>query len=64
MTPADMVAELECIQKDNAECMNIIASKTASKEEKAKCRQRMIENNHQRMHLESTLTAIKYDPLF
>lgn len=64
MTPEDMVAELDFIKKDNSQCMAVISSKTASKAEKAECRKRMLENNHQRMHLESTLELIKYDPLF
>ena len=64
MTVGNMVKELEFINADNKTCMEIIASKTASKKEKSECRMRMIENNHQKMHLESTLKLIKYDPYF
>jgi hypothetical protein len=64
MTITDMVKELEFIKADNKTCTEVIASKTASKEEKAECRMRILENNHQKIHLESTLAAIKYDPLF
>ena len=63
MTVKDITKELECIRNDNAVCMNIISSPEKSKEEKAECRKRLIENNHQKMHLESILVSIRYDPL-
>jgi len=64
MTVQDMVDELEFIKQDNAKCMTVIASRDSTKEEKGECRARMMENNHQKMHLESTLLSIKYDPYF
>ena len=64
MTVQDMVAELEFIKQDNAKCMTVISSPDSTKEEKGECRARMLENNHERMHLESTLLLIKCDPYF
>lgn len=64
MTTTDMVRELKQIEKDNKGYAEIIASGIASKEQKSECRMKIIENNHQRMHLESVLASIKCDPYF
>jgi len=64
MTVQDIVAELDFIKEDNDKCMATISDRNSTKEEKSECRARMSENNHERMHLESTLLLIKCDPYF
>ena len=61
MTPQQMANEVAYIKTDNEHLKNLIAS-NISKEIKAECRAKLIENNHQLMHLESTLLSLKYDP--
>lgn len=63
MTVNSMIEELKSIEKDN-EVYKEIIYKSTSKEEKAACRERLLDNNHQIMHLKSTLAAMKCDPFF
>ena len=64
MTVQDMISELDLIELENARYKAIIENPHTSKEKKAECRERMLENNHERMHLESVLVTLKVDPLF
>lgn len=64
MTVTQMAEELEFIKKQNEEYRTKMNDPSISKEIRGEYRARLLENNHQRMHLESTLSAIKYDPLF
>lgn len=63
MTPKQIVDEINWIKDDNIIIKNILAS-DADRNTKAECRARLHENNHQLMHLESTLISIKCDPNF
>ena len=63
MTVQQMANEISFIEHEN-EVIHNLMSNEKNKEKKAEMRAVLSENNHQLMHLRSTLTCIKYDPLF
>ena len=63
MTVRQMAEEISFIEHENEVIHNLMKNET-NKETKAEYRAVLSENNHQLLHLRSTLACIKYDPLF
>lgn len=64
MTPDRIYEEIQWLKDDVASCKHVIQSPESSLAEKAECRQRVLANRREIVHLETTLTMIKEDPLF
>lgn len=64
MTIEQIIEELKFVDHEITVCKNTINNPKTEKKEKADCRERLRENYHQKMHLESVLASVKYDPLF
>ena len=63
MTVQQIADEVMFIENEN-ERIHKLMENEKSTEAKAEYREILRENNHQLMSLKSTLTAIRYDPLF
>ena len=63
MTVKQIAEEVGYIERENDRIHKLIENETNS-ETKAEYRAVLSENNHQLLHLRSTLACIKYDPLF
>ena len=63
MTVQQMIDEVRFIEKENEYLRHSLKTET-NIQVKAEHRTKLMENNHQLLHLKSTLTAVKCDPLF
>lgn len=64
MTPDRIREKIQWIKDDIHSCECIVRSPESSCAEKAECRQRVLANRKEIVHLESVLTTLKNDPLF